>query len=464
MKTLRIALFLIFGAIITLHSYAQEVKKENKTKFRMEVIDNEGNKKVIDTTFTFDSSKDYSEILRQIKEQAGFSEEEIAKMKSAIKGHIKHFDVDMEVMGDHFDKDSLHKHMMVVREELNSGKEKLENALLQLKEELESMKMNEGAMEKLEKAMEELQNMEWNEHAKHLKTRLNDMHDEFFDQNMNVFVVDGNTTRKHVWVDDDGEKRIVIKTDIDVEGDSLLWNSKEGHIMIFIGDNSLENEDDWVGKKGEKLLIKKLNKDGNTIFFGDDADLELIEELDGDQKVIIKKLKEESEKGDAIFISDDAHIVKEFKDEDGHVKVMRYMMLADEDGKKNIEVNVEVYDDELGNHHEKMIMISPASEEELALASDKGVFDQKLKILELNDFIFNIDNETTSIGSVFEKKGKLTVQLFDSEMNQIWEENAGKVVGEWSTVLPSGVMKESGIYYFLITQAKKAKLFKISID
>ena len=118
MKTLRISLLFIIGVIFSINSYAQELKTKKKAKVKIEVIDDNGNKKVVDTTFTIDYDCDYIEILRQIKEQAGFSDEEIAKMKSELKEYAKQMTIDMDViMDEYFDNENVQKHMMAVSED-----------------------------------------------------------------------------------------------------------------------------------------------------------------------------------------------------------------------------------------------------------------------------------------------------------------------------------------------------------
>lgn len=458
MKTLRVALFFIFGAIFTLHSFAQEVKTEKKAKIRMEIIDDDGNKKVIDTTFTVHSDHDYTEIMRQIKEDAGFSKKEIAKMKAELKAHAKDVAIDVEVMIEHFDKEKIHEHMMIVREEMNKGKEELQKALKELKIELKSMKMNEKAMQKLEKAMEELHHVEWAEHAKQFKLEMKELH-EHIGEEVNVFIMDGKKIKKNVWIDDD-EKHILVN--VSVDGDSVTVSKM--HNVVFIGEHMDKDQNIWIEKDGEKIVIKKVSVGGNMVFFGDDADLEKIHEIDGEHRVIIKKLKGEAAKGEAIFISDDAHMVKEFKDKDGNVKVMHFKMKSGNKEEKEMKFFT------VGAKHgrkevkKKMLMISShLSEVELAKAVEKGVYDENSPKLKLKDFTLNVNDEVTTIGTTFEDKGRLKVKLFDAEMNQIWEDSFGRVSGEWSTELPSNLLKETGKYFILFNHGKKVKLILLGL-
>jgi len=454
MKTLRIALFFIFGTIFTLHSFAQEVKKEKTAKIKMEVIDDDGSKKVIDTTFAVAADQDIDAIIAQIKKDAGFSEKEMAKMKRELKEHTKDILVDVDIMMDNIDKESIHKHLKIVHREMNVGKEQLKKALEELKVELESLKMNEKAMQKLEKAMEELKEVDWKEHTKNIKVEMNKLH-EHFDKDENITVIYGGHGKNLVWVDDDGEKHIV--KDIDIDGLKL---SKK-HKVVVLGGYDTDDQNVWVEKDGEKIIIKKKKGGENTVFFGDEADLEKIHEMDGEHKIILKQLKGEAEKGEAVFISDDAHVIKEFKDEDGNVKVMRYKMKSGEGEAKEMKIIMKGDAKNLKGIHEKMVMISPAGEKEIAMASEKGIFNAKAKELKLQNFSLNIDNEITTIGATFEKKGQLLLQIYDKKMNKLWEKNAGRVGGEWSAQIPADVLKESGVYYFLFEQGKKAKLMKL---
>lgn len=445
MKTLRISLFFIFGAIFTFHSFAQEVKKERKAQFKMELIDDDGNKKVIDTTFTFDTDQDYTKIMRQIKMDVGFSEEEIAKMKSELHAHAKEMTVDIELLMEGFDMDKMHEHMMIVREEMHEGKVELQKALEELKVELESMKMNEKAMKKLNKAMKKLHQVEWAKHVKQLKVEMKELH-EHIGEEVSVFVMDGKHMNKKVWLDDD-EKHILI--DVSVDCDNVTVTKK--HNVIFIGDHKNKDKNVWVEKDGEKIIIKTVKGGGNMVFFGDDADLEEIHEIDSKHKVIIRKLKGEAKKGDVIFISDDAHMIREFKDENGNVKVMRFKMKSGDDTHGYFL------------KEERNLMIIPAGDDLLAKADEKGILDAKAEVLKLNGFTLNLDNDKTSIGTTFEEKGKLKVKLFDADMNQIWDKSFGKVSGEWSTEIPADVLKESGKYFVLFNHGKKAKLLMLLI-
>ena len=156
MKTLRIAVFLILGTILTVHAYAQEAKREKKATINLEIIDSNGIKRVIDTSFTIAPGQKYSEIIRQIKENAGFSKEEVSKMKAELKSHMKDINFDIEIIMDNDDKKEIKEQLVIVREEKENDREDLQKALEELQVELEGMNMNEEAMEKLEKAMEKL--------------------------------------------------------------------------------------------------------------------------------------------------------------------------------------------------------------------------------------------------------------------------------------------------------------------
>lgn len=439
MKTLRIALFLILGSIVTLHSYAQEAKKEKKAIVKLEIVDSDGIKRVIDTSFTIAPDQEYAEIIRQLKEAAGFSKEEISKMKAELKSNMKDIKYNIDIVMDDDDRERLEEHMIIAREEMMNGKENLQKALEELQVELEGMKMNEEAMKKLEKAMEELHQFEMQEHTRHF-----DVLRENRDEDMDVFIMDGKHMKKTVWLNEDGEKEIHIETIINQKGDSVSWTSDKGEKLVLITEDIIGDDNTWTAKDGKKMKHSK----GNTVFFGNDEDIEMIEEGDGEHKIIIRKIKGEAAKGDAMFISDDAHMVKEFKDEDGNVRVMRF----------------ESKPGALEEIHETSVMITKADEESLAKAVEKGILKANTAELMLNNFTIDVDNETISFGTTFEEKGKLDVKIFDLDMNQVWEKSFGKVSGEWSTVLPSDVVKEEGKYYMLFKQGKKVKLLLLDLN
>lgn len=413
MKTLRIALFFILVIMMTFHSFAQDVKKEKKAILNLEIVDANGNKHVIDTTFTIAPDQKYSEIIEKIKEKAGFSKEEIAAMKSEFQANAKQMKMDIQVLMEGMHKDTMHDHMMMVREKMNEGKEDLKQALEELKVELGKIDMNKEAMQKLENAMRKLKEIDWR-----AKENQMDNLNDYFDKDVNVFFIDSDSLHHQVWI----------------------------------------NKDD------KNIKYKKFQKDGNVIFFGDEADLEKIEAFDdGGQRVIIKKLRGEADKGNAIFITDDKQVIKEFKDQDGNVKEMRYKIKSGDGNDNEIEVFMVAKGNHSKEYHKKM-MISPANAEEMEFATTKQLINPKAKALVLNEFTLNMDNEITTVGAVFDKKGKLMLQIFDNEMNKLWEKDAGKVKGEWSTEIPSDVLKEKGTYFFNFTQGKKAKLLKMVIS
>lgn len=437
MKTVRIVFLLILTSMLSFQSYSQEAKKESKAKFRMEVIDADGNKKVVDTSFTVESDQDFNQVVKNIHSQMGLSEEKMAKMKGDFKDLFEHFDVDVEM--NQFDKDSLRKHMFIVREEMQNGKERMQNRLEELREEVENLEMNEVALQKLEQAMEELHHMDWAEHAQQMKDRMRAFK-IYNEETIDFFNEDGKDWVKQVWVDDkDGEKRIIIKTEID--GDSLVWNVKDA----------------------KKHHLKTYKHGGNVLFFGDDEDLEVMQKGDGNQKVIIRKMKDEAQKGDALFISDDAHIVKEFKDKDGQVKVVEYRTSSD--GNDDKELNVWVSADGKRNapSDERRVFVTAAKEKDIEKARNSAVINPKNEVSELDNLNLNIDNDIISLGTQFEEKKKVDIKLYDADFNPLWEAKGGRVVGEWSTTLPTDKLKEKGKYYVLINHGNNSHLLNLMI-
>lgn len=436
MKTLRIALLILLGSFFTFQSYAQEVKKESKAKFRMEVIDADGNKKIVDTTFTVSEDEDLAQNLKELHRQLGIPNEEFAALKEEFKALALHFN-----KGDFmFDKDSLNKKIFIVQERMESGREKMEQALLELSEEIKSLEMNEMAMKKFEKAMQEFHKMDWEAHARHLKENMPNI--QFFkEENVDVFNKDGKDWVKQVWVDDDGNKKITIRAEVDMDKDSLLGEYK----------------------KDSKHHLMKYKHNGNVLFFGDDDDLEVIEKGDGDQRVIIRKIRGEADKGDAQFFSDDAHVVKEFKDKDGRVKVIEYTTTIDDNDTKDLNVWVNAD----GKRHflsdERKYALTSATKSDIDKAQLKAVLNSKNELTELSNLSIDIDNDIVSVGTQFDKKKKLDIQLFDADFNPLWESKEGKVVGEWSATLPADKLKENGTYFVLINHGNKSHLLNLLI-
>jgi hypothetical protein len=416
MKTLRIILFFVLGTIFTLHSFAQEIKKDKIAKVKMEVVDNEGNKKVIDTSFTVLPDQNYKEIIKQIKEKAGFTAEQMAEMKADLDVDFKKIRIEMDEKMKNFNKDSMHKQMMIIKENMHSGSENLKKALEDLKLELEAINANAEVMKKLEKAMQEFKNNQWPMHKELINLKMDEMH-KYLDKNIKVMIFDGDE------------------------------------------DNTLE----WNDKDGKKVIVKKLDGGKNTIFFGEDVEIEKFEKADGEHRIIVKNLPKEAAKGEAIFISSDPHTVKHEIDKDGNVKVMQYTMKSNHGNDQEIELIVNTDGKTKKESINKFVMVSPANEKDIENAIAKGIYDGKAESLNQTKFSIEINDETTTLGASFEEKGKLIVQLFDSGMNQIWEKNEGKISGEWSVVIPGNLIKEKGKYFILFNFNKKLKLQKLVI-
>ena len=109
-------------------------------------------------------------------------------------------------------------------------------------------------------------------------------------------------------------------------------------------------------------------------------------------------------------------------------------------------------------------MIKKADEKTIARAVKKGILKANTKELELNNFTVEVEDNTTRFGTAFKEKGRLKMSVYDTNMNQVWEKDFGKVSGEWSTVLPEGAVKESGEHYVLFKQGKKAKLLLLGLE
>ncbi|HAG15353.1 MAG TPA: hypothetical protein DCG69_02355 [Bacteroidales bacterium] len=394
MKSLKNVLFIIVGTLITLYSYAQELKEEKKVRLKIEVVDEQGNKKIVDTAFVVQPGMDVSKIVNEIKQKSGANAKEIAALKTSFEMEAKHLQVNGKDCSHEEILNENRNQIFVFSDDHFAGTEELKKALEDLKIEISGMKMNVEAMRKLEKAMSEL-------------------------------------------------------NDLDLKGNSEKM--KKFHIehhnpLMMINEN-----------------VDSLRK-GNTFFFGTDEDLKIIEGIDGEKKIIIKRIPKEAMKGGAIFISDNATEIKEFHDENGNVKVIRYEIKKEENDGKNIEIFLDV-DDKTDGKKEiiKHIYVTNSSlEKETEKAKEKGLIAKDSEPLNLKMFNVNSTDEKTTVGTHFENKGKVSVQVLDKEMNKIWEKNAGKISGEYSVEIPSEIIKSTETYYLLFTQDNKSKLFKIT--
>lgn len=452
MKTTTVILSLMFASLISFPLKAQE-KQEGHAKFKMEIIDENGNKHAIDTSFNIAPNQDYAEIVAKIKKKMGFSDEQIENMKAEMRERFGDFDFDMDFDGHHFTSDSLHKYRVEIQDNALLGKEKLEKAMEELKEELESLKMNEEALKKWNEAMEEFRDIDWENRFRQLGEQMRTMN-SYFDQDENIFFLDGNKMKKNIWVDDDGDKHIEISMDLD----SL---SKKDSILV-LKDN--DNQNVWVSKDGDKIIVKSSsNGDKDKAFFGDEEDIEEIHGTDGGQHLIIKKRNGEPAKGDVVFITDEDQI-KEFNDKDGKHKRIQYTIKSDDGKNKKVKMIVEVQKVKDGDSEEKMIKLNSLSENELAKAVQQGVVEAKSKDLDLENFSIQSEEDNVSLETYFKGSLKLKFELLDSNFKSLWKKDAGKVGGNWSVNLPKDKIKENGTYYLLFKSPRKAKLMRLELS
>ena len=253
--------------------------------------------------------------------------------------------------------------------------------------------------------------------------------------------MDDNNLDELMWFGDSCTKKIIIKMDENLNEDSL----------------QLLNE--------HNTQIKKFKKNGNQIFFGDENNLKMIDDFDGDKKIIMRNLGKEGAKGEAIFITDDAEIVKEMIDENGEKKVVQYTIKKRDDAKSNVEVFVNV-EKEVNNGNtnlSKNISISPANANDINTATEKGILKIGAEALKIKDIDLDIEDEQVNLGTTFAVKGKLDFKIFDQDMNQVWEKIDGKVNGVWSVEIPQNVLNNPGNYFILFNLDKKSKMFQLSI-
>lgn len=392
MKSLKNVLFMIVGTLITLYSFAQELKEEKKVRLKIEVVDEQGNKKIVDTAFIVQPGMDVSKIVNEIKQKSGANAKENATLKTSFEMEAKHLQVNGKDCSHEELLNENRKQVFVFSNDHFAGTEELKKALEDLKTEIAGMKMNTEAMRKLEKAMSELNDLDLNGNSEKMKK----------------------------------------------------FHIEHHNPLMMINEN-----------------VDSLRK-GNTFFFGTDEDLKIIEGNDGEKKIIIKQIPKEAMKGGAIFMSDDATEIKEFHDENGNVKIIRYEVKKNENDQQNIEVVMGVDADSKDKKEiVKSINVTTSSmEKEMEKAKDKGLIAKDSEPLNLKMFNVNSTEEKTTVGIHFENKGKVSLQVLDKEMNKMWEKNGGKISGDWSVTIPSEILKPAGMYYLLFTQDNKSKLFK----
>lgn len=265
--------------VLSAFTFAQEadkkVEKKKTIMVKME-IDDAGETTTVDTIIMFDHDMDMEKILKDVRDAAFIDE---ARMK----------EIEVEVITG---LEDAHKMMKF---ELSQSQEDLQKAFEDLQKELSELKIDEEAQKRIDEAMKKLEEVDWNAHGESLKNALMEAHHGVFfgdEGETHEIIIEGDDTTHviskvmwvdkdckepsnqnvNVWVTDDGEKKVIVKTKVD-------GNSDE-NVYFF-------NKED--ASDGKKLIIKSSadsDSDQDFVFITKDG-----KKIEGDQKVIIMEME-----------------------------------------------------------------------------------------------------------------------------------------------------------------------------
>lgn len=317
-------------------SKKKEVKKEKTIMITME-IDEDGNTTTIDSIvmngsdhdFDFDVDVDIEEIMLDVKHALSESHESLKEMK-------------IEIIADIKDGEN------VFCKELSEQKEEAKQALKDLQKELKSLEIEDEARERIQIAMDKLKEVDWKEHAINMNHFIFDEKDHHFGdgehETIEFIIKDGDTTEvktkvlwvgdehdghghhdKNVWVTDEGDKKIIIKTTGEGDHDENVFfiHEDDGHhnkaknvkIMKFTGDSDMHML--MLKTAGEKDL-EKAKEAGLDIDDDNRLDISNINVELENEEAFIKLRTEEEGKMKVQFLDKNFKKVKQVKAKEEH--------------------------------------------------------------------------------------------------------------------------------------------------
>ncbi len=315
-KVMAMMMALVFiSAIGFAQSGKKELKKEHKKEQTMMIqieIDDDGNTTSIDTIIVYnhDMEVEMQEIIVEVN-------------KVLSENHEKLKEIKVDVLAE---MEEGHGVYMI---ELSEKKEEMEKAFKDLQKELEGLEIEKEARERIEQAMETLESVDWESHAVSLESALISAHHKSFGagehETINVIIEDGDTTEVHtkvivmdgkgkmpsdqemnVWVTDDGEKKIIIKTvgDGGTEGKVIFINDEDMHhksgskkvMMVKAGGDMGENSHLFLMQTADEKDIEKAQAAGLKITAENKLDITNVNvEIENDETEIALKTDETGE-------------------------------------------------------------------------------------------------------------------------------------------------------------------------
>lgn len=322
-KVMVIMLVLVFNSVMSFaQSDKKELKKNNTMIINVEVDDN-GNT-TIDTIWNGDHDlKNIMVEVQDILTDAG----ENAKQ------------VSVQVIKDL--QEGNHEYMM----EFSEKQKEMEEAFNDLQKELESLEITKEARVRIDQAMKTLESVDWNAHVVSLENAIVNAHQidcgSGEKETVNVFIEDGDTTEVHtkmifmsdngkapsnqnmnVWVTDNGDNKIIIKTNKDgkseekmifISDDKESALGEEKIIMMNTGDNSTGNTQMIMLRSANEKEISNAQEAGINIITKDRLSINNMNVEIENKDVQISLKTDEKGKMKVTVLDGDFHKLKQLK-------------------------------------------------------------------------------------------------------------------------------------------------------
>lgn len=315
-------------------SKKKEIKKEKRIMITME-IDEDGNTTTIDSIVMYDSDHDFDidvdvdEIMLEVKHALSESHESLKEMK-------------IEIIADMKDGEG------IFCKELSEQKKEVKQALKDLQKELKSLEIEDEARERIQVAMDKLKEVDWKERAINMNHFIFDENERHFGdeeyETIEFIIEDGDTTEvktkvlwvgdehdghghhdKNVWVTNEGNKKIIIKTTGDGEHDENVFfihedddhhnKAKNVKVMKFSGDSDVHM---LMLKSASEKDIEKAQAAGLDIDEDNRLEINNINVEIDDNDAIIKLKSEEDGKMKVQFLDENFKKIKQVKTKEEH--------------------------------------------------------------------------------------------------------------------------------------------------
>jgi len=307
----------------------KKVKKEQTVMIKIE-MDEDGKTTTVDTIITYNTPDDVETILLNVEKSIHANKDEIKAITLVLNDEMN----------------EIHSDIMA---EMEENREDMKEAFRKLQEEIAALEIDTKAREKVDAAMEKLKDIDWEMHAYQLKDELVNAHNAVFvggsSETIRVIVneddsskvitktiyidsdSDSDDSEMNVWVNDEGEKMMIITTssDNDDEDTMIIKNISDEHQdarMVFITDGKNKEGNTMMICTSNKKDIEKARAAGINIPENQKLDIsDIIVEIENDDIEIALKT-DETAKMKVVLYDKDFNKIKQLKTkkDDGNYK------------------------------------------------------------------------------------------------------------------------------------------------